>query len=147
MPFLIGNISDKYLPTLLTSHERISPGLRNMYPFLNKASLYGEELLTNHLTPKLQDHPLSAVRDCLFNTFAGTLHTGGLSSIRKLWTRHAVVTGTRVSWASNNNSGNNNNNNNNGAETWTLEQQIRNAWKVLNCGAGEGWRRSVGPIM
>ena len=26
-------------------------------------------------------------------------------------------------------------------------QQIRNAWKVLNCGAGEGWRRSVGPIM
>ena len=26
-------------------------------------------------------------------------------------------------------------------------QQIRNAWKVLKCGAGEGWRRSVGPIM
>jgi len=25
------------------------------------------------------------------------------------------------------------------------EQQIRNAWKVLKCGAGEGWRRSVGP--
>ena len=22
-----------------------------------------------------------------------------------------------------------------------------NAWKVLKCGAGEGWRRSVGPIM
>ena len=26
-------------------------------------------------------------------------------------------------------------------------QQIRNIWKVLKCGAGEGWRRSVGPIM
>jgi hypothetical protein len=26
-------------------------------------------------------------------------------------------------------------------------QQIRNAWKVLKCGAGEGWRRSVGSIM
>ena len=26
-------------------------------------------------------------------------------------------------------------------------QQIRNAWKVLKCGAGEGWRRSAGPIM
>jgi len=26
-------------------------------------------------------------------------------------------------------------------------QQIRNTWKVLKCGAGEGWRRSVGPIM
>ena len=24
-------------------------------------------------------------------------------------------------------------------------QQIRNTWKVLKCGAGEGWRRSVGP--
>jgi hypothetical protein len=24
---------------------------------------------------------------------------------------------------------------------------IRNTWKVLKCGAGEGWRRSVGPIM
>jgi hypothetical protein len=26
-------------------------------------------------------------------------------------------------------------------------QQIRNTWKVLKCGAGEGWRISVGPIM
>ena len=27
------------------------------------------------------------------------------------------------------------------------EQQIRNTWEVLKCGAGEEWRRSVGPIM
>ena len=26
-------------------------------------------------------------------------------------------------------------------------QQIRNTWKVLKCGAGEGWRRSVGSIV
>ena len=26
-------------------------------------------------------------------------------------------------------------------------KQIRNTWKVLKCGAGEGWKRSVGPIM
>jgi len=26
-------------------------------------------------------------------------------------------------------------------------QQIRNTWEVLKCGAGEGWRRSVGLIM
>jgi hypothetical protein len=26
-------------------------------------------------------------------------------------------------------------------------QWIRNTWKVLKCGVGEGWRRSVGPIM
>ena len=27
------------------------------------------------------------------------------------------------------------------------EIKNRNAWKVLKRGAGEGWRRSVGPIM
>jgi len=26
-------------------------------------------------------------------------------------------------------------------------KQIRNAWKVLKYGAGEGWRRSVGPVV
>jgi hypothetical protein len=26
-------------------------------------------------------------------------------------------------------------------------QQIRNTWKVLKCGVGEGWRRSFGQIM
>jgi len=42
-------------------------------------------------THKLEDQPLSAVRDCLFNIFAATLHTGGRSSIRNLRTRHTVV--------------------------------------------------------
>ena len=28
-----------------------------------------------------------------------------------------------------------------------FRQQIRNTWKVLKCGAGEGWRRSGGSIM
>jgi len=28
-----------------------------------------------------------------------------------------------------------------GAEIWTpAETRIRNAWKVLKCGAGEGWK-------
>jgi len=52
---------------------------------------YGEELLAPRPTTKLEDHPLSAVRDCLFNIFVATLHIGGRSSIRKLRTRHAVV--------------------------------------------------------
>jgi hypothetical protein len=34
----------------------------------------GEELLAPRPTLKLEDHPLSAVRDCLFNKFAATLH-------------------------------------------------------------------------
>ena len=55
---------------------------------------HGEELLEPHPTPKLEDHPLSAVHDCLFNLFTVTLHIRGRSSIRNLKTRHAVVTGT-----------------------------------------------------
>ena len=46
----------------------------------------------------LEDHPLSAFRDCLFNIFAATLHIGGRSSMGNLWTRHAVVTRTHLSW-------------------------------------------------
>jgi hypothetical protein len=34
-----------------------------------------------------------------------------------------------------------------GEEIGHFEQKIRNTGKILKCGAGEGWRRSVGPIM
>jgi len=51
---------------------------------------YGEEFLAPRPTPKLEDHPLSAVGDCLFNTFAATLRIGGRSSTRNLRTRHTV---------------------------------------------------------
>jgi hypothetical protein len=56
---------------------------------ITKIRFYSEELLAPRPTPKLEDHPLSAVRDCLFNTFAATLLTGGRSSIRK--TRTPIV--------------------------------------------------------
>jgi len=55
---------------------------------------YGEELLAPLPAPKLEDHPLSAVRDCLFNTFAAALQIGGRFSIRNLRTRHALLTWT-----------------------------------------------------
>jgi hypothetical protein len=55
--------------------------------FRNKLTFYDEELLASSSTPKLEDHPFSAVRDCLFNIFAATLH-----AIRNLRTRYAVVT-------------------------------------------------------
>ena len=58
---------------------------------------HGEALLAPRPNLKLEDHPLSAVRDCLFNIFAATLHIGGRSSIRNLRTRHVVVTGTHLS--------------------------------------------------
>jgi hypothetical protein len=61
--------------------------------FRNKLIFYGEELLAPRSTPKLEDHPLSSVRDCLFNIFAVTPpYLEGVSSIRNLRTRHAVVT-------------------------------------------------------
>jgi hypothetical protein len=67
---------------------------------------YGEELLAHRPTPKLEDHPLSAVRDSLFNVFAATLH------IRRPFLhpqsedapscgdrdRLIVMTGTDLSW-------------------------------------------------
>ena len=39
---------------------------------------YSEKILAARPTPKLEDHPLSAVRDCVFNIFAAALHIGSL---------------------------------------------------------------------
>jgi len=63
----------------------------------NMTRFYGEKLLAPRPTPKLEDHPLSAIRDCLINIFAATLHVGGRSFILNLTTHHAVVTGTHLS--------------------------------------------------
>ena len=63
------------------------------YTFRTNASFYGEELLAPRPTAKLEDHPLSAVRNCVFNIFATAVRIGGRSSIRSLRTRHAVVAG------------------------------------------------------
>jgi hypothetical protein len=41
--------------------------------FVTSYFFYGE-LLAPRPTPKLEDHPLSAVRVCLFHIFAATLH-------------------------------------------------------------------------
>jgi hypothetical protein len=59
--------------------------------------VYGEKFLASGSTPKLEDHLLSAVRDCLFNIFAATLHIGGLSSFHNVNTRHSVVSWTHLS--------------------------------------------------
>jgi hypothetical protein len=61
-----------------------------------KIRFHSEKLLPPRPTPKLEDRPLSAVRECLLNIFAATIHMGGRSSIRNLRTRHAVVTGTHL---------------------------------------------------
>jgi hypothetical protein len=53
----------------------------------NTASFWGEELLAPHPTLKLDDHLSSAVRDYLVLSISGAR-----SSIRKLRTRHAMLT-------------------------------------------------------
>jgi len=62
---------------------------------------YREELLASRPTLKLEEHPLSAVHDYLFNLFAATFHKGGRSYILNLRKRHAVVTGTHYTWIQN----------------------------------------------
>jgi hypothetical protein len=54
--------------------QGICPGPRLLMNFRNKLIFYGEELLAPRPTPKLEYHPLSAVRNCLFNTYEATFH-------------------------------------------------------------------------
>jgi hypothetical protein len=42
--------------------------------FVTWLSSYSNDFSARRPAPKLEDHPLSAVRDCLFNTFATILH-------------------------------------------------------------------------
>ena len=74
----------------------ISKGKGNLWVILNMCFFYGEGLLAPRPTPKLEDHPSSALRGCLLNIFTATLHIVGRSSIHNLRTRHAVVTGTYI---------------------------------------------------
>jgi hypothetical protein len=55
--------------------------------FRNKLIFYGEGLLARRPTPKLDDHFLSAVRDCLFNIFTATLHIWRPSPPSAAWGR------------------------------------------------------------
>jgi hypothetical protein len=61
-----------YLP-VRSFIKGIRPGPMFSEHFRNKLIFYGEELAPRP-TPKLEDHPLPAVRDCLFNIFAAILH-------------------------------------------------------------------------
>ena len=58
---------------LLELYHRISPSPSPCEMFRN-LRFYVEELLALRPTSKLNDHPLSAVRDCLFGIFAATFH-------------------------------------------------------------------------
>jgi hypothetical protein len=80
---VIANISFEYNETkshiyfisLKSFIQGIHPDPRLLANVRNKFILYGEGLLASSPTPKLEDHPFSAVRNCLFKIFAATLHT------------------------------------------------------------------------
>jgi hypothetical protein len=68
-----------------------------LWSLITSLFFYREELLAPRPTPKLKDHPLSAVRDCLFNIFAVTLHIWRPSPPSSTW-RHGMQwwQGTRL---------------------------------------------------
>jgi hypothetical protein len=67
--------------------QGICPGPRLPMNFHNKLFFYGEELLAPRPTPNLEDHPLSAVRNWLFNIFEATLNIWRLSPPSATWGR------------------------------------------------------------
>ena len=69
-----------------------------MYLFCDMVSFYDEEKLAAHPTCMLEDRPLSAIRDCLFNIFRGTFNIGGHFSIGDPGDVSCLVTGTYLSW-------------------------------------------------
>jgi hypothetical protein len=62
--------------------QRIRPGPRLCLALRNETVFYGEGLSAPRPTPKLEDHPLSFVRGCLFNIFAANLQLEAVPSIR-----------------------------------------------------------------
>jgi hypothetical protein len=59
--------------TGVVQYQRMSPSPRPCHLFRNVCS-YDELLVAPRPNPKLEDRPLSAVRDCLFYIFAATFH-------------------------------------------------------------------------
>jgi hypothetical protein len=66
-----------------SGHTKVSVQVRGFVCeyFVAKIRFHSEELLAPRSSPKLENHPLRAVRDRLFNISAATLHNGGRSSI------------------------------------------------------------------
>ena len=87
----------KHSPTEIRVREQFTSGLKFCLHSKHCACFltwmfYREGLLVPRPTPKLEDNPLLAVHDCLFNLFTATLHIGGCSSIRNLRTLQKKTT-------------------------------------------------------
>jgi hypothetical protein len=67
--------------------QRIRPGPRLFRTLRNKLGVLRWGVVSPRPTPKLADHPLSALRNCLFNIFAATLHICRPSPPSATWGR------------------------------------------------------------
>ena len=104
---------------VLSPHPK-QPATRGFFEyFVTWLTFYGEELLTPRPTPKLEEHPSSALGDCFFSIFAATL---------RIWRpflhpqsqdapccgdRDPLISTTTTTTTTTTNNNNNNNNNNN----------------------------------
>ena len=97
LPIQASNIpcTKPHVPFSLLRLHRSTLQVRNLSLTVSQHDTFLRRgLLAPRPTPKVEDHPLSAVRDCLFNIFAATFNIESRSYSRKLRTRHAVLTGT-----------------------------------------------------
>ena len=98
---LLGNLIRtqiiKKFPAFCGTRRLITACIKAYYllPFGTLLSLCSD--LTPRSTPKMEDHPLSSVRECIFSTFAAAFRIGGRSFTRNVGTRHTVVTGAHLS--------------------------------------------------
>jgi hypothetical protein len=81
-------IRTSHIPSTKSHIHFLSLGsfIQGIHP-VPRLLFYCEELLAPRPTPKLEDHPLSAVHDLLFNIFAATLHTWRVSPPSATWER------------------------------------------------------------
>jgi hypothetical protein len=86
-PPLVSVLSQIFL-SLRSFSQGIRPDPRLLVVFRNQFIFYGEELLAPRPTPKLEDHPLSAVQ--YIRSYPPYLK--GVSSILNLRMRYAVLT-------------------------------------------------------
>jgi hypothetical protein len=72
---LLSNVSKTHFNIILPSTLEESVWFRGFFEyFVIWLIFYGEELLAPRPASRLEYHPFSSVRDCLFNIFAATLH-------------------------------------------------------------------------
>jgi hypothetical protein len=76
--------TQRFITAFTNASQSISPDPRWTFVFRNYSSFYGEELSAPCKTPKLENHHLSAVHECLFKIFATTLIVGSLSSATRV---------------------------------------------------------------